>query len=323
MPTETAPPPSDGQELVEAAQRRRRRAPRSRTRATAHDPDAPRPPQRKAEDRATRDTDPVGIPAPPSPRAAAAWLVAAACSAAALLVLCGFAHWHAPVRPAVRAVTWSFADGPRAPKAETDAWLARFPWRDQLGRPDAWVLDRLAAWLAEHPAVERVDRVAWDVAVGAKGPSGHLAVEVALRRPELPVRMADNRAAWLDREGRLLPAALPGPAARRPLVRGIDGDAALRSAVAEAWATISAKVDPALISAIDADAPVDERTRGIVMTTRHGTRILWGRPDDARYGIDPARKAEGLAHVLSSQGDPSRLAEINLRFRRESFRVRD
>jgi hypothetical protein len=316
-------PPSDGQELVEAAQRRRRRrAPRSRTRATAHDPDSPRPRQRTAEDRATRDTDPVGITAP-SQRSTTAWLASAAIGALGLLILTGFAHWHGPQRPPVRATAWEFTDGPRAPKTEADSWLARFQWRDQLGRPDAWVLERLAAHLAEQPAVAGVERIAWDTAVGAKGPTGHLSLRVRLRRAELPLRLADGRTAWLDAEGRVLPAALPGPVGRRPLVRGVDGDAALRAAVAEAWTLVAERTDPALLATIDGDAVLDERTRGIVMTTRHGTRILWGRPDDARYGIDARRKADGLVHVLTSQGDPSRLAEINLRFRRETFRVRD
>jgi hypothetical protein len=91
------------------------------------------------------------------------------------------------------------------------------------------------------------------------------------------------------------------------------------------WRLLESQVEPGLIKDIHLYDVLDQRglQRGIVLYTRHGSRLIWGRPGDDRYGIKPEDKVRDLVHTLRSQGDVSRVAAINVRFKEPFFVLGD
>jgi hypothetical protein len=150
-------------------------------------------------------------------------------------------------------------------------------------------------------------------------------VELALRIPYLPGVLADGRRVWIDRDGRILPGILPAPAERRPVVRQIEAGG--RAGVAEAiamWQRLEGGIDPGLVSDILLADRLDEPgTRGIVLRTRPGARLVWGRPGEERFGVDPSIKARELVRTVRGQGDLARIGEINVRFKEPFYTLRE
>jgi hypothetical protein len=142
---------------------------------------------------------------------------------------------------------------------------------------------------------------------------------------------------WIDRDGNVLPGILPKPEVVRPLVRSIEngGKAGLRAAV-QAWDLLENQglerglvTDLVLDDLVDA-APAGSTTpaattpanRGLVLYTRHGTRILWGRPGEEKYGVTLEDRARNTVHTLTVQGDLSRIAAIQVRFPEPTYTLR-
>jgi hypothetical protein len=157
-----------------------------------------------------------------------------------------------------------------------------------------------------------------------------LEVTVGLRQPFLPAVLEDGTRVWLDAEGRVLPGILPRPETPRPVVRGLraGGTEAIKE-VCRLWALLEPRLERGLVTdinlseAYDPAAPAGGATdRGIVLRTRTGSRILWGSPDEERYGVSADEKAANLVHTLRCQGDLTRLATVNVRFRDPVYTIR-
>jgi hypothetical protein len=256
-----------------------------------------------------------------------AWGVAACAAALALLVLTVDGLHEVPAPLPVSSVRVSWLQGPQIPVNEVLAWLDRFPDRDRLREPNAWVLDRLAAFLRDQPAVARVQqvRLEHEPATSVQGARRTLEIVVGLRQPVMPVVLASGERAWIDVEGRVLPGILPGPEVRRPQLRGLEGaQPGVIVAALHMWALLEPELEPGLVSWIQLDDQLDERgARGIVLYTRQGSRLIWGDPDEQRYGVKAEAKARDLVHTIRCQGDMSRVATINVRYSQPVFTFRE
>lgn len=288
------------------------------------------------------------------------WTAAGICAATALLVLSLVAVGDAPVPLPVSNVTISWLPGPRVPDAEVLAWLKRCPQYEKLTVPNDWVLGKLADHLRSLPAVAEVRRVALfhepgkinairrvpgkpPVQVQVAGIRRTVEIQLALRQPYLPAVLKDGSRVWIDGEGIVLPGVLPSPGVQRPLIRQVEagGRDGVRAAV-DLWQRLEPQVEKGLVSdivladALDAQAPAPAPTasspalapppapvaRGIVLYTRQGARLVWGRPGEEQYGVTPEEKARDLVHTLKCQGDLSRIATINVRFKEPFYQLR-
>lgn len=343
---------AEGEALVEAAERKRRRPRKAQpdAGAEAKAEDGPsedgealepapstrrrrRKPAAQAPRDATGDTEPgADGPAPASsaaaPRGPRAWTAACVCAALAVAVLSAAAAANLPRALPVEdrmGVTW--LEGPQATQREVDGWLASFPYRDQLAEANGWVLAKLADHLRTQPGVgevRRIELVHEPVSANGRSRLGRtLRVEMGMRRPYMPGVLASGQRVWIDSDGVVLPGSLPGPEKRRPLVRGLeDSPGSLRASV-DAWKRIEPYIDPGLVVGVHCcDLLNDAGDRGIVMTTRTGTRLIWGRPDEDRLGRDTDAKARDLIHTIRCQGDLARVAAVNVRFARPFYTPR-
>ena len=261
------------------------------------------------------------------------WTWLAGAVAAAVFILAVVAVARLPDPPPVVSATVDWLPGPCLADREWKAWLRSFPAREQIPQANDWLLERLAAHLAEQPAVAEVARVAL---VPATEGSRVLHLTLRLRQPLLPVATADGQRAWIAADGVVLPQALPPPPGRPPVLVGHDSASAdaVRTAL-DAWLAIRDRVEPGLITEIrcadDLDLPAralladgvqpSENAllpaipqRGVVLVTRQGTRLVWGRPGDERFGVDPAAKATALVNGLRSAPDLGRYASLDVRF---------
>jgi hypothetical protein len=176
-------------------------------------------------------------------------------------------------------------------------------------------------------------------------------IQLALRQPYLPAILRDGSRAWIDAAGIVLPGVLPSPGVQRPVVRRLEGGGreALVAAV-DLWQRLEPLVEKGLITEIGlndhlelqtaptvtpAPAPtpvaglpavpakaVPSGVPGIVLYTRQGTRLVWGRPGEERYGVQAADKVRDLVHTLQCQGDLSRTVAINVRFHEPYYVLR-
>ena len=252
-----------------------------------------------------------------------------------------------------------FVDGPKIPDAEVIKWIRLFPFSRQLSQPNEWVLHQLAEHLKTWTAVAEVPQVRLvhqrvPVAVVMKGKDGRpvrssmdavrrvLEVSLCLRQPFLPGVLEDGTRVWIDRQGLILPGILPRPEVQRPVVRAIraGGVEGLKAAT-RLWALLEPQIERGLITDIVLSEPLDAPTaaplptlatgvtpaaapvvRGIVLHTRTGGRIVWGTPAEERFGISTEDKVANLVHTLRCQGDLTRLAMVNVRFREPYYTIR-
>ncbi len=252
-----------------------------------------------------------------------AWGLSACAAAIAVVSLAGFAARQAPEPAPVRGMRIVYLDGPRLADRDLFGLIRRYPDLDALRGGDGETLASFSVWLAAQPAVLAVDKVRY-----VHVPSGErrvVEVTLGLRTPELPVVLATGGRAWLAADGVLLPGIMPAPDARpRPVVRGLEGVDSER--VAEAlwlWSELSRRLEPGLITDIHLNADLDLRgQQGIVLGTAGGSRLIWGLPTDARYGLDRQRKVDDLLHTIRCQGDLARIATINVRYQKAFFTLR-
>jgi hypothetical protein len=255
------------------------------------------------------------------------WAICAIAASVMLIAVALYADRIQPSDQTISGMRISYLPGPQLPSRDFLALLRRFPHRAQLNAADDEVLAALAAFLAEQPVVEHVGQVR-TVPVRDAGGTLRRAIEVlvALRRPEMPAILATGERVWVDQEGRLLPGALPGDDCQnRPVLRGLEtgGLSALREALA-AWRLLEPLLEPGLITTVCLHEPLGLKDQvGIVLCTKYGGRLIWGRPEDAEYGSDPEQKARDLAHTIRCQGDLRRIATINVRFKQPVFTLRD
>jgi hypothetical protein len=257
------------------------------------------------------------------------WGIAAALVVTTLVVGSFYAIGKVPAPLPVSNFRIAYLPGPQLPQADVLGWLRAFPLRDRLVGGDPAVLEQLGAFLRKQPVVSEVRQVSVVHEPDPRHPDKlqrTLEVVMALRRPVMPVVLATGERAWVDAEGWLLPGTLPGPAQRRPVLRaiewaGIDG---VRAALA-LWQRLEPQIEPGLVTDIHLYDYLDAKglQRGIVLYTRQGSRLIWGRPSEERYGVRPEDKARDLVHTIRCQGDLGRVAAINVRFKQPFFVLRD
>jgi hypothetical protein len=257
------------------------------------------------------------------------WGIIAAAVLVTVVVLSFYAGSQAPEPMPVTGLKITFLPGPRLADQEIYAWVRRFPNADKLSTGAPWVLDRLADFLRHQPVVAEVRQVSVvHQPVDAKGERLRRVIElvIGLRQPVLPVVLASGERGWVDAEGWLLPGSLPGPAARLPTLRAIEwgGIQSVRS-VLSLWKQLEPLIEPGLITDIHLYDALDSSAsqRGIVLYTRQGSRLVWGRPGDERYGVKNDDKIRDLVRAIRSQGDLSRVAAINVRFHQPFLVLRD
>ncbi len=257
------------------------------------------------------------------------WGSAAALVITALAITSVYAIGRAPAPMSVSNVRVIYAAGPQLPQAEALALIRSFPGRDQLKDGKPAVLAQLAVHLRKMPVIAAVRDISVVHEPDPKDPRllrRTLEVSLALRQPMMPVVLASGERAWVDGEGWLLPGSLPGPVTRRPVLRAIEwgGVDGVRAALA-LWRLLEPQVEPGLITDIHLNDTLDTRglTRGIVLYTRHGSRLIWGKPGEERYGVRNEDKARDLVHTLRAQGDLGRLAAVNVRFKQPFFTLRN
>jgi hypothetical protein len=257
------------------------------------------------------------------------WGCAAALITAVLLVFSFYAIDKTPAPLAVTGFQVQWLPGPKIPDADVMTWVRSFPYASQLRGGDPKVLAALAEHLRKQPIVSEIREVGVVHVPMATHPDTYqrkLNIVLALRQPVMPVVLASGARGWIDNQGYLLPGTLPGPTVRRPVLRQIEwaGINGVKAAL-QMWKLIEAQVESGLITDIYLYDVLDQRgtQRGIVLYTRHGSRLIWGRPGDDRYGIKPEDKVRDLVHSMRSQGDVSRVAAINVRFKEPYFVLRN
>ena len=289
------------------------------------------------------------------------WSAGAILAAVGLIVLSLVSWGDIPKPLPVANVSISWLPGPRVPDAEVLSWLRRCPQYEKLNEPNEWVLQKLADHLRALPAVAEVRQVRLyhepgkvsairrapgkpPVLVQINGIRRTVEVQLGLRQPFMPAILKDGSRAWIDANGLVLPGVLPSPGVQRPLVRGIEngGRPALLAAV-DLWTHLEPQVEKGLISDIVLNDPLDPlppappsvagqpslpaqipagSMRGIVLYTRQGAKLIWGRPGEERFGVQDDDKIRDLVHTIKCQGDLSRIERINVRFKEPFYLLR-
>ncbi len=257
-----------------------------------------------------------------------AWGCAALAVLTVLVVFSCYSIDKAPTPLPVSDFRIAWLPGPKIPKEDVLGWLRSFPARAQLREGRQETVDQLAVFLRKQPMVAEVRSVTVLHEPDAQHPQQlrrTLEVTMALRQPVMPVVLASGERAWVDAEGWLLPGSLPGPSVRRPLLRaiewsGIDG---VRAALS-LWKQLEPQIEHGLVTDIHLHDVLDKRglQRGVVLYTRHGSRLIWGRTGEDRFGVREEDKVRDLIHTIRSHGDLNRIAAINVRFRQPFSELR-
>ena len=236
---------------------------------------------------------------------------------------------------AVTAVSWRRAPGPArldgisfigaaVPIELQDRWLTSFPGGERLWYPDAAVLVDFAEHLSEQPGIAEVENLwlTWrrDEANTDRPWRRLIRVAVRMREPVLPLRLASGTVAWIDAEGVVLPGILDGPSGV-PELRNLErSGTATAQALLAVWPQLHRHLPAGYLSVIDLDGPLDRPGQtGIVLHAVDGTRILWGHPDEERFGISAADKVRHLAHAVRHLDS---VQTINVRFGEAVAQVR-
>jgi len=251
------------------------------------------------------------------------WGGAAVAALCMVLVLSVSARETPPAPAKVTGVRITYLPGPRLADRELLGLVWRYPHLRNLEYPDSAALGALAEWLRQQSVVREVSQV--QAVHEADGKRRLIEIVIGLRSPVLPAVLANGARAWVDSQGRLLPGILPAPVGNpRPIVRAIEQGGAER--LHEAlwlWQTLESQLDAGLLTDIHLDDDLDLKgQKGIVLYTRNGSRLVWGLPGDVKFGVERERKACDLVHTIRCQGDLTRIASINVRFKKPYFTLR-
>jgi hypothetical protein len=249
----------------------------------------------------------------------------------ALVMLFAFtftASFRTPQPPRVSDIRINYLPGPELPKADIIALLRKFPQQKNLSDPDDNDLELLAEFLRQQSAVAEVSQVCMrPLAADGEHPLRRVIdLDIRLREPEMPVVLASGERAWVDAGGHILPGVLPGgQAAARPVLREIEsGGPGMVEEALKLWRNLEPLIEPGLVTNIRLNDVLDLKDqRGLVLYTRQGSRLIWGRPVDELYGVTAADKVRDLVHTIRCQGDLDRVAVINVRFRQPFFTLRE
>ena len=211
---------------------------------------------------------------------------------------------HVEARPA--------AEPPRVVLLDRPAWMSDVVAEriaeyvrpaDGASPLDHALLRDRAARLADYPWVERVNRVRRAYDVETATPGGVIEVDCDYRAPAALVAWRGQH--WLvDTRGVMLPEAFDDAQAARVVygddgrvnVRRVTGAASPPAGAGVAWPGDDLRAGLALLEKIapypfaqdvvgvdvgNADGSIDRTAARLVLLTRHGTRVRWGRPVDA------------------------------------------
>ena len=311
-PDEIVPMHDDSDdELLPTSKRRRRSAPRTGSAATKEEEPKPSSPT---------------VP-PLKKRGPTAWNAFCICVALVVLVLSVAAMANLPRPLPVTNVRVTWLDGPRAPQAEVDAWLANFPEREQLADANGWVMDKLTKHLLAQPGVAEVRRITMVQQPSTSGGKANLGrvlqVEIGMRIPYMPGVLASGQRVWIDQDGVVLPGSLAGPTRRRPLLTSLEAGSLYLPAAVAMWRRLEPHLEQGAITAINCNDQLDDRgERGIVLYAQGNSRLIWGRPDEEKLGHDAEAKARDLIQTIRCQGDLSRVAVVNVRFAKPFYTLK-
>jgi hypothetical protein len=250
-----------------------------------------------------------------------AWGCAAVAMITVLVVFSCYSIDRAPTPLPVSGLRVVWLPGPQLTRDDVLGWMRTFPQFAQVRDGKQETLDQLAGFLRQQPTVSEVRSVSVVHEPHPQHPERlqrTLEIVLGLRQPVMPVVLGSGARAWVDADGWLLPGSLPGPSVKRPVLRaiewaGIDG---VRAALA-LWKQLEPRIEHGLITDIHLHDVLDKRgvNRGVVLYTRHGSRLIWGRPGEERFGVRPEDKVRDLIHTIRSHGDLNRIAAINVRFK--------
>ncbi len=257
-----------------------------------------------------------------------AWGCAALAVMTVLVVFSCYSIDKAPTPLPVSDFRVAWLPGPKIPREDVLGWMRSFPEMAQLRDGHQATLDHLAVFLRKQPMVGEVRSVSVLHEPDAQQPQllrRVLEVTMALRQPVMPVVLASGERAWVDADGYLLPGTLPGPSVRRPLLRAIEwsGIEGVRAALS-LWKQLEPQIEHGLVTDIHLYDVLDKRglQRGVVLYTRHGSRLIWGRTGEDRFGVREEDKVRDLIHTIRSHGDLNRIAAINVRFKQPFSELR-
>jgi hypothetical protein len=178
---------------------------------------------------------------------------------------------------------------------------------DAFSRLDRQAPTRLREWFLKHPWVESVDRV--------EVRPGEVEVKLTFREPVLAVR-GPERLHAVSRDGLLLPRAAQTDGL--PVLRG---EVSRPAGTGKPWgspAVTAAARTASLLRSGQArlDVASMEFVQGeLVLWTRSGCRVVWGRPTGEEKEHEPAAdlKRERLLESLEAVGQSPLPVEIDLR----------
>ncbi len=201
------------------------------------------------------------------------------------------------------------------------SWIVKDGQKSFFKNPSQDELADFAAYLDKQNTIAQVN----DIKLSYVSKKSHLQramyINVTLRSPEMPVILANGQKAWVDAEGVLLPGVMPVREAYqdRPYIRGIENNPQALTEVLSFWDELEEVIESDLISNIYLDRVMQRSTdgrelqRGIVLVTKQGTRINWGRIGDERFGLNHGDKIRNLLRTLKSQGDLRKTQVIDVR----------
>lgn len=207
------------------------------------------------------------------------------------------------------------------------AWCVKTPGKDSiLKEPNTEELTHFIQYLEDQRCIAAVKSIHMGYVEGDIQ-QRVLLCDLQLRVPEMKIIMANGQANWVDSEGVHLPGILPVPEyyESRPRIHNIDNHDDALMEVLSFWPLLEDAIEEGLIVSINLDdvlqRSLNEKIlqRGIVLTTKSGTRILWGRVGDSRYGMTAQGKVQKLLHTLRSQGDPKMTKIIDLRHKNPKY----
>ncbi len=259
-------------------------------------------------------------------------------AAAVVMMTLTILAWNKTPEPPHMPLSWhSFQvhtdDNQRLPDAIWRDYVNKYPkiksWvikeegdkRSRFKNPSRTELENFAQYLKEQSTIASVNDIKLSYVEKENGLQRAMYINVTLRSPSMPVILANGQKAWVDEEGILLPGLMPVPDAYkdRPVVRGIEAHPEALKEVLSFWPDLEAVIEPDLITNIYLDRIMQRRTdgmesqRGIVLISKQGTKILWGRPGDERFGLSHADKIRNLVRTLKSQGDLRNTEIIDVR----------
>lgn len=234
-----------------------------------------------------------------------------------LVILSFFAVQQATARQAPSGpITGWRQVGEKVPEKLLAFWIRSFPGvQDLKVNPSTQTLSALATSLAQRPEVSQVVRVAVENQKNART----LVLDLRLKKPILPVRLANGSLRWVAHDGTLLDPRLQGPK-RVPLLVGMEASPANFKEIVAAWPEIDRRVGAERFKMITCagEKPGYANRPVIQLITREDKPLDWGPAGADRYGISVTQKVQKMENLLRCQNKNLQgLARLDVGFHKE------